>query len=113
MILWASPEYTYALPPLTNWIAFYQSACPKADIVLCGQYPLADGVQTAANQMTLNYAMQYNVAYFDGETPFENYSNWAARGFGSGDGTHGSAAGYAAYGYLLSRFLGLNCLWLP
>ncbi len=105
LILWESPETTNTIGPLTNVISFCQYSCPNADIVLCGDYPIGPD-NRAAEQMKLQYAKQYNVAYFDGWTPFESTNNMVARGFYEGiDFTHGSALGYQTYGYFLTRYL--------
>jgi hypothetical protein len=112
LILWESPEDTNTIGPLTNVISFCQYSCPHADIVLCGDYPMCGGQpdgepdNVAAEHLKLQYAKQYNVAYFDGWTPFESTNNMIARGFyGGSDFIHASALGYQTYGYFLTRYL--------
>jgi hypothetical protein len=117
IILWESPESVTTIEPLTNWIAFYQSACPSADIVICGEYPWGGAtlgytngdVELGQNAMELSYAQQYGVAYFDGASPFVNDATRDAMGFAiTNSDVHPTATGAAAYGYFLSRFLDLN-----
>ena len=108
LILWESPESTNTIGPLTNVISFCQYSCPKADIVLCGDYPMGPD-NRAEEQMKLQYAKQYNVAYFDGWMPFEGTNNMVARSFYLGiDFTHASTLGYQTYGYFLTRYLMLE-----
>ena len=110
LILWESPEDANTIRPITNVVALYRSACPHADIILCGQYPQGGGTELGENAFLFSVAQQYNVSYFDGWTPFESCSNMFNRGLIGPDFVHATDLGYRTYGFFLTRYLGLNYL---
>ena len=115
LLVWSSAEDMNNIWGVTNLIPFFRANCRNADIIIGGQYPTPDwfvaNLDGIENTIYLDVAQANGAAYFDGYSPFENYTNWVNRGFDGSSLPHASSAGYAAYGYLLAEFIKYNLFY--
>jgi hypothetical protein len=120
LLIWSGPNgpltYTNTVNGynITNLFNFFANL--QTDVVYAGNYPFGIDATNLdpqlsvllADLMARSLCPQYGYGYFDGYQPFVNYSNWAARGFGAGDGVHATRAGYNAWSSFLWNWMGLD-----